>query len=106
MKKNLRNDLKQNDEWVDLDEKIKLLKVNRKDLSEQIKDLDKQKDQIASEFDLYQEVQDFVMHSEEKYNEDRDKNLNWLSKELFDKWLNIEIEYKGWKLFLVVAKHN
>lgn len=53
LKKELQSALKNNPDWVDLQEKAKLLKVNRKEISEQIKELDKSMDQIAAWFDEY-----------------------------------------------------
>ena len=105
LKKELANALKNNHEWVELDEKIKLLKVNRKEISEQIKEIDKSKDQLASEFEEYTVVEDFKNSMEEKYNDQIDKSLNKLSRELAEKWIIWEIEYKNWKLSIIIAKH-
>lgn len=105
LKKELQSALKNNPDWVDLQEKAKLLKVNRKEISEQIKELDKSMDQIAAWFDEYTVVQDFVNTMEEKYSEQIDQSLNNLSRELAEKWIVWEVEYKNWKLSLIVAKH-
>jgi chromosome segregation ATPase len=80
LKKELSSQLKWNPDWIELDERSKVLKVNRKDMSEQIKEADKAKDQI-------------------------DKSLNNLSRELAEKWIIWEVEYKNWKLSLIIAKH-
>jgi len=105
LKKELQNSLKNNPEWVELDEKSKILKVNRKDISEQIKESDKQKDQIAAQFDEYTVVQDFILTMDEKYNDQIDRSLNSLSKSLAQAWITWEVEYKNWKLILVISKH-
>lgn len=42
---------------------------------------------------------------EEKYSEQIDQSLNNLSRELAEKWIVWEVEYKNWKLSLIVAKH-
>ncbi len=105
LKKELQNALKNNPEWTELDEKSKLLKVNRKEISEQIKEADKAKDQIAAWFDEYTVVEDFKNSMDEKYNDQIDQSLNNLSKELAEKWIIWEIEYKSWKLTLVISKH-
>jgi len=105
LKKELSSQLKWNPDWVELDEKSKVLKVNRKDISEQIKEADKAKDQIAAWFDEYTVVEDFKNSMDEKYNDQIDQSLNNLSKELAEKWIVWEVEYKNWKLSLVIAKH-
>jgi len=105
LKKELNSQLKWNPDWTELDEKSKLLKVNRKDISEQIKEADKAKDQIAAWFDEYTVVEDFKNSMDEKYNEQIDQSLNNLSRELAEKWIVWEVEYKNWKLSVVIAKH-
>ena len=105
LKKELSSQLKSNPEWVELQEKSKLLKVNRKEISEQIKELEKSMDQIASWLEEYKVVEDFKNSMDEKYNDQIDQSLNNLSRELTEKWIVWEVEYKNWKLFLVVAKH-
>ena len=105
LKKELTSQLKSNPDWTELDEKSKVLKVNRKDISEQIKEVDKAKDQIAAWFDEYTVVEDFKNSMDEKYNDQIDQSLNNLSRELAEKWIIWEVEYKNWKLSLVIAKH-
>lgn len=105
LKKDLQSSLKNNPDWVELQEKSKLLKVNRKEIWEQIKELDKQMDQIAAWFDEYTVVEDFKNTMEEKYSTQIDNSLNSLSKELAEKWIIWEVEYKNWKLSLIVSKH-
>jgi len=106
LKKELKNTLKQSPDWQELEEQLKVLKNTRKEMTEQIKDLQKAQDQISVELDEYQVVQDFVLTMDDKYNEVRDKELNSLSRQLSEKWIIAEIEYKKWKLVLVVAKHT
>lgn len=105
LKKDLQSSLKNNPDWVELQEKSKLLKVNRKEIWEQVKELDKQMDQIAAWFDEYTVVEDFKNTMEEKYSAQLDNSLNNLSKELAEKWIVWEVEYKNWKLSLIVSKH-
>jgi len=105
LKKDLQNSLKNNPDWVDLYEKSKVLKTNRKEISEQVKEIDKQMDQIAAWFDEYTVVEDFTNTMQEKYSEQLDSSLNNLSKELAKKWITWEVEYKNWKLSLIVSKH-
>lgn len=105
LKKDLQSSLKNNPDWVELQEKSKLLKVNRKEIWEQVKELDKQMDQIAAWFDEYTVVEDFKNTMEEKYSAQLDNSLNNLSKELAEKWITWEVEYKNWKLSLIVSKH-
>jgi hypothetical protein len=105
LKKELSSQLKWNPDWIELDERSKVLKVNRKDMSEQIKEADKAKDQIAAWFDEYTVVEDFKNSMDEKYNDQIDKSLNNLSRELAEKWIIWEVEYKNWKLSLIIAKH-
>lgn len=105
LKKELQTALKGNPDYTELQERAKLLKVNRKEISEQIKELDKQMDQIAAWFDEYTVVEDFKNTMEEKYSDQLDQSLNNLSRELAEKWITWEVEYKNWKLSLIVAKH-
>lgn len=105
LKKELQNALKNNPEWVELDEKSKLLKINRKEISEQIKEVDKAKDQISASFNEYTVVEDFKNSMDEKYTDQVDKSLNYISRELSLKWIDTEVEYKNWKLILIVSKH-
>lgn len=106
LKKELKNTLKQSPDWQELEEQLKLLKNTRKEMTEQIKDLQKAQDQISVELDEYQVIQDFMLTMDDKYNEVKDKELNILSKNLSDKWILAEIEYRNGKLVLVVAKHT
>lgn len=105
LKKELSSALKNNPDWTELQEKSKLLKVNRKEIWEQIKDLDKSMDQIAAWFEEYTVVEDFKNSMDEKYNDQIDQSLNNLSRELAEKWIVWEVEYKNWKLSLIIAKH-
>lgn len=105
MKKELKSDLKKDDKWSKCENQIRLLKNNRKEIWEQIKELQKQQDQIALELDQYKAIQDFVVEMEDKYSDNKDKVLNRLSRELAEKWVIAEIEYRNWKLILIVAKH-
>lgn len=41
---------------------------------------------------------------DEKYNDQIDKSLNILSREISNE-VTAEIEYKNWKLSLIVSKH-
>lgn len=106
LKKELKNALKNNPEWQELEDQVKTLKNTRKDLTEQIKDLQKRQDQISADLDEYQVVQDFILTMDDKFNETKDKELNSLARSLTEKWVIAEIEYKNWKLVLVVAKHK
>ncbi|MCD5382580.1 hypothetical protein LR002_00460 [Candidatus Gracilibacteria bacterium] len=105
LKKELQNALKNNPEWVELDEKSKLLKINRKEISEQIKEVDKAKDQISASFNEYTVVEDFKNSMDEKYTDQVDKSLNYISRELSLKGIDTEVEYKNGKLILIVSKH-
>ena len=105
LKKDLKNELKADTAWQELEDQVKLLKHNRKEMSEQIKDLSKAQDQIAVWLEQYEQVQDYAVEMEDKFSNQKDKSLNSLSRELAEKWIIAEIEYKNWQLILIVAKH-
>lgn len=105
MKKEFENSLKQNPEWVELDEKEKLLKVNKKEIWEQVKEIQKSKDALSAQVDWYEEIEEFKLNMEEAFNDTKDKTLNSLSKDFSNEWIDAEIEYKNWKLTIIVAKH-
>ncbi len=107
LKKDLKNELKTNSEWVEIEDQIKLLKTNRRDIWEQIKDLQKRQDQIAITLEQYEEVQNFSLEMEDKFSDKKDKELNSLSKNLAEKWILAEVEYRNnGQLLLIVAKHS
>lgn len=107
LKKDLKNELKLNTEWRELEDQIKVLKTNRRDIWEQIRDLQKRQDQIAITLDQYEEVQNFALEMEDKFSDKKDKELNSLSRQLAEKWIVAEVEYKNTgQLLLIVARHN
>ena len=105
LKKELKNELKKSDEYTEIEERSKKLKVTRKEIWEELKELGKMQDQIAAWLDQYEAVQDFALTMEEKFSEVKDKELNKLSRELTEKWMIAEVEYRCWKLIFIVAKH-
>lgn len=105
LKKDLKDELKANPEWQELENQIKKLKASRKEIWEHIKDLTKRQDQIAVSLEQYEQVQNFALEMEDKFANQKDKDLNSLARSLAEKWIIAEIEYRNWKLILVVAKH-
>ena len=62
-----------------------ILKASRQDISTQIKDATIRQDQMAVELPEYQELQEFILKSDERYFEIRERELNFLAKELMEK---------------------
>lgn len=104
LKKDLSGELKKNDEWLKLEQEIRKLKESRKDIGEQINDKKRLQDQVAVSLEQYQAVQDFAVEMEDKFADEKDKVLNRLSRDLTEKWLEAEIDYKSGRLMLIVAK--
>jgi len=104
LKKALKDVLQSNSDYTKLEDREKVLKRARKDISEELAEIKKSKQQIAIETDEQKELDDFVDDQEVKYSEVKDRVVVQLSRDLADEKMTAEVLYKSGQLILVVAR--
>jgi len=104
LKQALKDVLQSNSDYTKLEDREKVLKRARKDISEELAEIKKSKQQIAIETDEQKELDDFVDDQEVKYSEVKDRVVVQLSRDLADEKMTAEVLYKSGQLILVVAR--
>lgn len=104
LKRALKERLEQDPEYAKLIEREKQLKRARKDISEELSEIKKNKEQIALETDEQREYDDFVEEQETKFLKTKESVITQLSRDLADEGMIAEVQVKGSQLILVVAR--
>ncbi len=104
LKKALKEKLDMDPSYTELSEKEKKLKQARKEISDELAEIKKTKEQISMETDEQTEIDDFMDQQEEKFIAVKDKVIVQLSRDLVDYGLTAEIHYKSGQLILIVAR--
>ena len=104
LKRQLTEALEANPDYAKLTEREKELKRARKDLSDELSEIKKEKEAIAIETDEQKEYDDFAEEQNAKFEEVKENVIVQLSRDLADEGMIAEVQVKGSQLILVVAR--
>ena len=106
LKRTLKDTLDMIPEYLELQEKKKVLTSAKKELTDELKEIKTLQDNIIQNTDEFKEMEEFVMDQDEKFGKTKDKVISQLSRDLADQGIVAEINYKKGDLILIVARHN
>ena len=104
LKRSMKEKLENNDAYSELIKREKDLKQARKDLSNELSEIKKSKEQIVMDTDEYKEIEGFLEKSEESYVKTKDLVIGNLSHNLVDMGIVAEVSYKSGQLMLIVSR--
>ena len=104
LKKALKENLDNNPDYQELTTREKKLKHTKKEITEELQLIKKEKEQIAMDTEEQKELDDFLEKQESSFEKVKEKVVQQLSRKLADEGIAAEIHCKKKELILVVAR--
>lgn len=104
LKKALKDKLESEAKYQELLAREKKLKEMRKEMSEDLQEIKKEKEQMAMDTDEQREIDEFIEVQETKFLKIKDTVIVDLSRKVADEGMVAEIHYKNGQLIFIVAR--